>query len=447
MSFNILTEHFPPYNIVDKNKVSGISTDLVKEICKRVGHKTDFKAMEWSDAYNKTINTNRTVLFSVTRTPKRENLFKWVGPLIPIKLVFLKKKNNLLKINNINDARKVNKIGTYIDDYSEQYLQGLGFKNLDSIKSNRENLTKLMNGDIDLWIVNEPTANYLAKQDGYINKISTAFVIQKEYMYLAFNKNTDNAVVKKWQAILDSMQSDGTYDSIMKKWSQMFSQTDAETLKIKKTINITFIKGSEDSIAAKNVMKEAYQRIGHKVKFIAKNGKSALEFSNSGKADDELQRVSGIKKFTNLVEVPIPINYIQGSVFTKKVDFPLHGWHSLKPYQIGIVDGIVFAKEGTRGMDVTVTKDYKSLLELLSKGEIDVAILPRVSGLIAMNKVSDVHIRELNGVLETFLLYHYINKKNLDLLPALTRELKRMLIDGTTREIRKESYSAALKEN
>ncbi len=445
--FEIITEHFPPYNIVENNEVKGISTDLVVELCKRVGHPRDFKIMEWSEAYNKTIKEPGTVLFSVTRSPKREKLFKWVGPLVPIKLVFLSKKSNALKINDINAARRVAKIGTYVDDYSEQYLQELGFKNLVSIKNNTENLQKLINDEIDLWIANEPTANYIAKKAGVLEQIQTAFVIQKEYMYLAFNNKTSNKTIEKWQAVFDNMQLDRSYDSILKKWAGIFDQSDAETLKIKKTIHISFVEGSDDAIAAKNVMKEAYRRIGHKVEFVPMNGQSSLDYSNSGKSGAELQRISGLKKYKNLIEVPIPINFIRGAVFSKEVNFPLHGWQSLKPYHIGIVEGIVFAKQGTRGMRVTVAKDYKSLLELLSKGEVDVAILPRVSGLLAINKFPDKEIVELNGVLELFMLYHYIHKKNIDLLPTLSRELKRMLINGTTRKIREDSYPSILKKD
>lgn len=74
--------------------------------------------------------------------------------------------------------------------------------------------------------------------------------------------------------------------------------------------------------------------------------------SSEGKVDAELQRIDGISnKYPDLVPVPIPINIIQGTVFSKKYRFPITGWHSLRPYKIGIVRGILFAEQQTVGMD------------------------------------------------------------------------------------------------
>ena len=113
------------------------------------------------------------------------------------------------------------------------------------------------------------------------------------------------------------------------------------------TIIANGVEGSADAKAGFAVVREAYKQIGYEIDMKWLPGATALERSNSGEVDAELQRIDGIsRKFPNLIQVPIPINFLQGSVFATNVSFPVTGWYSLKPYRIGIVKGIIFAKQG-----------------------------------------------------------------------------------------------------
>ncbi len=446
-NFKIITEDFPPYNFRDsEGVVQGISTDLVRELCKRMGHVKKFEFKEWSEAYNYTIATPETMLYSVTRTPMREKLFKWVGPLVPIKLVFMARKDRQLQIENLADARQVNKIGTYVDDFSEQFLISKEFRNIESIKDNRENLRKLIDKEIDLWIVNEPTGNHLAQLSKQLEEIETVHVIQEEYMYLAFNSETDDAIVNQWQEVFNKMKSDKIYEAIMNKWSKMFGKQDLETLKVKEIIRVGCIKGSNESLAAKRVLEEAYLRAGYRIVFEEhERGENALLKVDQGKLDGELQRVSGLGRLhKNLLEIPVPINYVQGSVFTKNIEFPLLGWHSLKPYHIGVIKGLIFSEEGTLGMKISSFDEYKDVLTQLNEGKIDVAVLPRMNGLLSIKEHAFSELNELNGILDTMFLYHYVNRHKKDLAKHLGKHLKRMLLDGTIKKIHDETYQALL---
>ncbi len=55
-------------------------------------------------------------------------------------------------------------------------------------------------------------------------------------------------------------------------------------------------------------------------------------------------------------------------------------------------------------------------------------------------------IREMKGVLETLFLYHYVHHSQADLVIPLTKTLKKMLLDGTTRKLRREAYQELLSE-
>ncbi len=223
--YKIYTEEYPPYNYTQNGKITGISTDIVREILRRIGHKDEITLTSWSYAYRQTLEKDNIILFSTTRAPFRENLFKWVGPLVPNNTVLFARSSSGMTIKKLDDAKSVGNIGVYKDDYGELLLKEKGFTNLRSVQDNKLNLEDLVYGKIDLWIINELTGNQMAREMGLNNKIKKVFDVQKEFMYLAFSKNTPDAIITQWQQALDEIKSDGTYAQIFSKWI-MFSLTE-----------------------------------------------------------------------------------------------------------------------------------------------------------------------------------------------------------------------------
>ena len=128
------------------------------------------------------------------------------------------------------------------------------------------------------------------------------------------------------------------------------------------------MQDSDDTYIGERVLREAYGRLGIDLEVRRYPGSVALEKSNAGEVDGELQRIDGItRRFQHLIQVPIPVNYIQGTVFSKQKDLDFTPWHALRPYQIGIVKGILFAERGTRGMQVKAVDTYAELIQLLDQ--------------------------------------------------------------------------------
>lgn len=218
-TFTIMTEEYPPLNYTENGKLTGLSSDVVTEMLKRLGQQGSIKVLPWSRAYNLIQTKGNHVLFSMVRNEKRENIFKWVGPISSDKMVFFAKKGSDLTINSIDDAKKVKKIGTYKDSALEIFLKENGFKNFESIIDDSANVKKLGAGRIDLWI-----ANYLQgiqttkKIAGDSSAVQEVFEIKTTEFYIAFSKSTPDDVIAKWQKVLDEIKNDGTFDNIKKKY-------------------------------------------------------------------------------------------------------------------------------------------------------------------------------------------------------------------------------------
>ena len=79
----LLTEDYPPFNMMGPGgQITGISTEIVREMFHRAGIAYTMELQPWSKAFNNTIMNENTCVFSTTRTASRESQFKWVGPLL-----------------------------------------------------------------------------------------------------------------------------------------------------------------------------------------------------------------------------------------------------------------------------------------------------------------------------------------------------------------------------
>jgi polar amino acid transport system substrate-binding protein len=191
-----------------------------------------------------------------------------------------------------------------------------------------------------------------------------------------------------------------------------------------------------------NVLRKAYSRIGIKVQARGYTGAIALQKSNAGEVDGEAHRTDGIDaSFPNLVQVPIPINYFDIAVFSKRSDFRPRALSDLASLRVGIARGVLAVEQATRELQTRQVDTYAELFPLLARGEVDVVAAPLVEGLDAMRRLGGMKDVVNNGILDSFLLYHYLHKSRAFLIPAIEPVLKEMLLDGTIARIRDETYA------
>lgn len=87
-------------------KIVGLSTEVVEELFKRAGVEYKLTLMPWKRAYEDTLGTPNTALYSTTRTPEREALFKWVGPLVNNNWVFFSSSTANITVKSLEDAKQ-----------------------------------------------------------------------------------------------------------------------------------------------------------------------------------------------------------------------------------------------------------------------------------------------------------------------------------------------------
>jgi polar amino acid transport system substrate-binding protein len=218
-----MTEQYPPYNLEADNKLQGIAVDTLTLMLQRAGStqaREDIELLPWARGYKRVLSDPNTCLFSTTRTEEREDLFKWVGPIAPNTVSLIAKKERNIKIDSAEDLKK-HKIGTIRDDVAEQYLAnaGIGLNDMERVAESILNIKKLNRGRIDLWAYGENVAMWEVKANGFNpSDYESVYVLNKNELYFAFNKDTPDSVIEKLQAALDSVKADGEYEKILDRY-------------------------------------------------------------------------------------------------------------------------------------------------------------------------------------------------------------------------------------
>lgn len=217
----ILTENLPPLNYLREGVLVGPSVEIVREIQQRVGSNDMIEVFPWARAYQLALEKKNVVLFGTTHTKDRDNLFKWVGPLATKRDILLAKKGNKLKVQSLEDAKKVQRIGTLRDDTRERLLKKHGFTNLNSVSDEQNNAKKLMLRRIDLWAYKKPGWKTVCELAGISPEEFVEVLDLREIdVSIAFSRKTPDAIVNKWRNAFNEMLSDGTIDKIRAQWRQ-----------------------------------------------------------------------------------------------------------------------------------------------------------------------------------------------------------------------------------
>lgn len=230
----IITENYPPYNFVDKNNnITGQSTEIVQAILEKTGTRANIEVMPLSEGLALAEKGPEVVIYSLNRTPQREELFKWVGPIGYYEQAFYAKKGSAtaalvtFSYRQLEDAKKVDKIGVYKGDAGAQFLASQGFTNLDESLTDAEALKKLMDGEVQLWLGNKDGLAITAAQAG-VNPddlVMMPNVVIRADLYIAFSKDVPDSTVKAWQSALDALKQEKdidyktVYEKIMAKYS------------------------------------------------------------------------------------------------------------------------------------------------------------------------------------------------------------------------------------
>nr|WP_315468035.1 transporter substrate-binding domain-containing protein [uncultured Undibacterium sp.] len=155
----------------DNKKLTGLTVEVVQEIQRRIGNTDRIQVVPWSRGIDKLNTVPNSFLFTMARTPDREHLYQWIGPILSIEYGLYVRADSKIQIHKLEDAKKGVPITASL----------AGYKATD---------------------------------------VKLAYDLFKTPLYIAVSKSTEPAIVAQWNSTLDEMKKDKTFLKLLKKYNE-----------------------------------------------------------------------------------------------------------------------------------------------------------------------------------------------------------------------------------
>lgn len=212
-SIKAYAEALPPLNFQDGSRVGGFASDLLREMAREAGHDVQLEIMPWMRAYRTVKQAPGSALYSIARSPDREALFKWVGPIAPRRIMlYAQTQRQEVAIAGRQDLPRYRHAVLSGSSAASQLQQmGVPTAQMEYGHSDEVNLKKLLLGRADTVVMLDWAMRWQQKlQQVDAARIRPVWTVDQRYQYwFAFNKDTDPAVLRSLQQALDRLRTDG----------------------------------------------------------------------------------------------------------------------------------------------------------------------------------------------------------------------------------------------
>jgi polar amino acid transport system substrate-binding protein len=206
----VIGEEYAPYSYLLDNEPAGLSVDLVEKITTDLGipfQRNEVTLHSWQEVFDATVKGNRTLLLAVYRTPDREDLMQWVGPIATDSSAFFVKSGSDKKIDTVEDIKTL-KISVIAGDAHESLLADYGVT-ADNIvtAANLEALIALVgHDDVDALFHGEQAVTWKMKELDLKNPLEVAFRLDEQNVWFGLSTDVPETTIDSLQASLNSIQ-------------------------------------------------------------------------------------------------------------------------------------------------------------------------------------------------------------------------------------------------
>lgn len=221
----LFTEVAPPFNYIasisgSEVLIEGSSKEIVDNIQTENTFVNEVNISSWLDAYNIIQYLPNSALYTTARTPEREDLFQWVGPISNVRACFYTLSESGIEVATLEQAKHLKSIATPKGWYTHDYLLTNNFENIVATATTpNQAFNQLINGEVEALLMFDLATNWMCKTSNTpLAKINEQLEVNSHKGYIAFSRNTPTSTVQKWQNNLDEIKANGTFESIWNKW-------------------------------------------------------------------------------------------------------------------------------------------------------------------------------------------------------------------------------------
>jgi len=226
LPLRVVTENFPPYNyLTAEGELAGVMNHIIQELLTRLDSKQPIEVLPWARAYQTALTEPNTLIYSIVKTPVREDKFHWLISFLSLDInVYSLPGTYKGKIKDLKEVQQQS-IGIMRASSHENYIRQHFRRDKQHVTTNISYLhlyQMLQLKRLDLIVAPSRLIRYLNQQQQTpVEKRPEAifklpFPFQKK-LYIALSKKTPDHRVEKVKQTLIAMEDDGTIAKIIKK--------------------------------------------------------------------------------------------------------------------------------------------------------------------------------------------------------------------------------------
>lgn len=214
----LYTEDSAPLNMLVNGRIVGSSVEKVVQIFALAGLEQRLELLPWARAYQYALDKPEACVFSTTRTPEREALFKWIGPLARSAWLLYARKDDAVPLQNLEQARGELIAGYHLDAVAE-HLSARGYS-VDYSSNELAGARKLLAGRVKYWASSQYSSATLIQQYQWQDKVVPVLQFNRVDLYLACHRNFPEPWTRSLRDSWQQMQKDGSANAIDERYRQ-----------------------------------------------------------------------------------------------------------------------------------------------------------------------------------------------------------------------------------
>ncbi|SFW57584.1 polar amino acid transport system substrate-binding protein [Pseudomonas sp. NFACC19-2] len=212
-TYQLVTEEWAPYNYRENEHITGMATEVVRAIMALTGDHFEIR-MRPSMRASRVLQTQpRTIMYSMFRTPERESLFKWVGPIAEESIYPYQLAAAAQPIHTLEQLLHAPRITTRHAGLVPTMLASMGFDNLDMSATESRQLYRMLLAGRTEVIIGDTDAGvaYYSRQLGIAPGTLKRVPIElyRSSLYIAFSCDSDDDLVANWARALEHLRDTG----------------------------------------------------------------------------------------------------------------------------------------------------------------------------------------------------------------------------------------------
>lgn len=219
----VMTAEEPPTNYMYEGEIVGTTTDMVREIMRRVGETSRIEFLPGARMMAEADREANIVLFTAAKTQGRISRgYTFLGPVITRRHALYMKAGSDLRIAGFKDvkSRRLVVAGT-LGDWRTDYMKSLHMR-VDVSTRHELNLKKLLEGRVSLMISSDiEMASLLRRMELPANAVELAYVFREAPSYILFSYGTAPEVIQQWENAFSQMQGTDFFTTVADKYHRL----------------------------------------------------------------------------------------------------------------------------------------------------------------------------------------------------------------------------------